>query len=336
VSDGELREHTVRATEAGIRIDKLLYDAGLVPSRSFGQRLLDRGLVRANGVIVTKKHKTRAGERVEVWLPPPLETSLEPEDIPLDVRFEDAHLIVLSKPAGMVVHPTDAHTSGTLVHALLAHSDDLGSLGGVERPGIVHRLDKDTSGLMLVAKEDETQAALGDAIRIRAVDRRYVTLVHGVVAPDTGLVDAPIGRHHKDRLRMAVSHEPGSRQAVTNFTVLERFGAGYYDDGYTLLECKLHTGRTHQIRVHMAFTQHQVVGDPMYGRRDKEDDLGLCRQFLHSYRLAFTHPVTGEEMSFSDRLPADLAGALGDIADRTSGLTAVGEAAAGIIHGAEE
>ncbi|HCW89736.1 MAG TPA: RluA family pseudouridine synthase, partial [Marinobacter sp.] len=147
------------------------------------------------------------------------------------------------------VHPAHGHWSGTLVHALLAHSEDLGTLAGDERPGIVHRLDKDTSGLMMVAKDDETQALLGEAIKIRAIERRYVTLVHGYIAPDTGIVDAPIGRHPRDRMRMAVDDGPGSKQAVTTFRVLERFMAGTHDDGYTLVECKLYTGRTHQIRV---------------------------------------------------------------------------------------
>jgi 23S rRNA pseudouridine1911/1915/1917 synthase len=322
--DYELREHAVRGRETGERLDKLLADTGLVPSRSAGQRLIEGGLVRVNGEMIAKNHRVQAGEWIEVSLPPE-DATIEPEDVQLDVRYEDENLIVLSKPAGMVVHPTDQHLSGTLVNALLAHTERLGGLGSSDRPGIVHRLDKDTSGLMLVAKDDETQRLLQEAIRIRAVDRRYVTLVHGAIAPDTGLVDAPIGRHPRRRMRMTVSHEEGSRQAVTNFTVLERFGAGYYDDGYTLLECKLHTGRTHQIRVHMAYIKHHVVGDPFYGRRSKDDDMGLCRQFLHSYRLGLDHPRTGRRLDFEDRLPDDLAEVLEAIGERSDGRTQAGE-----------
>jgi 23S rRNA pseudouridine1911/1915/1917 synthase len=330
--DLETAEHTVRAHEAGRRLDKLISDVGLVPSRSFGQRLIERDLVSVNGSIATKRHIVKAGEWIEVTLPPPIESSLEPEEIPLDVRFEDEHIIVLSKPAAMVVHPTDTHTSGTLVHALLAHADELGSLGGVERPGIVHRLDKDTSGLMLVAKNDEAQAILSDAIRIRAVDRRYATLVHGRIVPDTGLIDAPIGRDPKRRMRMTVSHEDGARQAVTNFTVLARYESDYYqDDGFTLLECKLHTGRTHQIRVHMAYIDHRIVGDPWYGYRDRSRDLGLERQFLHSYRLELDHPISGEHLAFEDALPDDLASTLGELADRSCDVTEEGLAVGRIL-----
>ncbi len=325
MNETEVLTHTIKGDEAGGRIDKVIAQIGLVPSRSFGQRLIDRGLVTVNGTMIGKHHVTRAGEFVEVKLPPPLETTLEPEDIPLDVRFEDEHLIVLSKPAGMVVHPTDAHHSGTLVHALLWHCDSLGSLGGVERPGIVHRLDKDTSGLMLAAKDDETQAALSEAIRIRAVDRRYCCLVHGLIAPDTGIVDAPIGRHPKERMKMAVTHGPQSRQAVTNFSVVERFDTDYSDDGLTLLECKLHTGRTHQIRVHMAYIDHHVVGDQTYGRKRRGHDLGLTRQFLHSYRLRFEHPLTGEEIDLVDSVPNDLRERLEELSERSMGVTAYGE-----------
>jgi 23S rRNA pseudouridine1911/1915/1917 synthase len=333
VTETEILTHTIKGDEAGGRIDKLIAELGLVPSRSFGQRLIDRGLVTVNGSMVGKHHVARAGEYLEVKLPPPVETQLEPEEIPLDVRFEDEHLIVLSKPAGMVVHPTDTHRSGTLVHALLAHCDSLGSLGGVERPGIVHRLDKDTSGLMLVAKDDATQAALSDAIRIRAVDRRYCCLVHGLIAPDTGIVDAPVGRHPKDRMRMAVTHDPSSRQAVTNFSVLERFDTDFSDDGFTLLECKLHTGRTHQIRVHMAYIDHHVVGDQTYGRKRRVHDLGLTRQFLHSYRLRLEHPMTGEELDLADPVPEDLRERLATLSERSMGVTAYGEQVVHTVRG---
>jgi 23S rRNA pseudouridine1911/1915/1917 synthase len=322
---GDTVRHTVRGDEAGSRVDVLISDAGLLPSRALAQKLIERNCVRVNGQTVTKRYKTRGGDRISIEIPPMEESELVAEEIELDIRFEDYSLIVLSKPAGMVVHPAHGHWSGTLVHALLGHSDDLGTLAGEERPGIVHRLDKDTSGLMIVAKNDDVQRALQSAIKQRLVERRYVTLVHGRIVPDTGLVDAPIGRHPKDPRKMWVSDAAGARQAVTSFRTLERFEAGGYDDGYTLVECKLQTGRTHQIRVHMAYIQHAVVGDPLYGRRKLKEDLGLERQFLHSYSLAFDHPVTGERIALIDPLAEDLASALRGIGDRSDGRTAAGD-----------
>jgi 23S rRNA pseudouridine1911/1915/1917 synthase len=317
--------HTVRADEAGGRIDVFIAEAGLLASRAMAQKLIERNCVRVNGQTVTKRYKPRGGDRITIEIPPSESSELIAEDIALDIRYEDEYLIVLSKAAGMVVHPAHGHWSGTLVHALLGYSEDLGTLAGDERPGIVHRLDKDTSGLMLVAKNDDVQRALQSAIKQRLVERRYVTLVHGRIVPDTGLVDAPIGRHPKEPRKMWVSDAAGARQAVTSFRTLERFEAGAVDDGYTLVECKLQTGRTHQIRVHMAYIKHAVVGDPLYGRRRLKEDLGLERQFLHSYSLAFDHPVTGERVALVDPIPADLAAALGSIADRSAGVTPAGE-----------
>jgi 23S rRNA pseudouridine1911/1915/1917 synthase len=234
----------------------------------------------------------------------------------------------------MVVHPSHGHWTGTLVHALLAHSRTLGSLQGEERPGIVHRLDKDTSGLMLVAKDDATQRALQSAIQQRLVDRRYLALTHGRIVPDTGMIDAPLGRAPRDRMKMAVTAGAGSRQAVTSFRVLERFEADWNDDGYTLVECKLQTGRTHQVRVHMAYVHHPLVGDPQYGRTNCSADLGLVRQFLHSYGLSFTHPVTGETLELLDWLPVELASVLDSLADRSTGRTEVGEEVLSRVRGA--
>lgn len=325
MKDRGILTHTVRGSEADSRIDVLLSESGLLPSRALAQKLIERNCVRVNGQTVNKRHRVHGGDRITVEIPPLEPSEMEAEDVALDVRFEDDDLIVLSKPPGMVVHPAHGHWSGTLVNALLAHSDDLGTLAGEERPGIVHRLDKDTSGLMLVAKNDDVQRALSSAIKQRLVDRRYLALVHGRIAPDTGLVDAPIGRHPKDRQKMWVTDSSGSRQAVTSFRVLERFEAGQTDDGYTLVECKLQTGRTHQIRVHMAYIEHAVVGDPLYGRRRLKEDLGLARQFLHAYSLGFRHPVSGEETMLTDALPADLAEALGGLADRSEGRTAAGD-----------
>jgi 23S rRNA pseudouridine1911/1915/1917 synthase len=325
MTDRGLLVHTVRVDEVGGRIDVLIAEVDLVASRALAQKLIERNCVRVNGQTVNKRYKVRPGDRITVELPPMQPSDLVPEDVELDVRFEDDDMIVLSKPAGMVVHPAHGHWSGTLVHALLAHSDDLGTLAGDERPGIVHRLDKDTSGLMMVAKNDDAQRALSSGIQQRLVDRRYLTLVHGRIVPDTGLIDAPIGRHPKDRQKQWVTDSAGARHAVTSFSVLERFEAGGTDDGYTLVECKLQTGRTHQIRVHLAYIQHTVVGDPLYGRRRLKDDLGLARQFLHSYSLQFDHPVSGERICLIDPLPLDLAGALSSIAERSVGRTPAGQ-----------
>jgi 23S rRNA pseudouridine1911/1915/1917 synthase len=325
VSDSEYYEHVVTPDEAGQRLDALLGATEFMPSRSAASRLIEGGNVRVDGQVVAKKHTTRAGENIQIEVPPYDRGDLVAEDIPLDIRFEDEHMIVLSKQADLVVHPAEGHWTGTLVHALLAHSDELGSLQGEDRPGIVHRLDKDTSGLMMVAKTDAAQVALQEAIKIRAVDRRYLTLVHGWIAPDTGLIDAPLGRDPRERMKMAVSDSASARQSVTTFRVLERFEAGRNDDGFTLLECKLYTGRTHQIRVHMAYINHSCVGDPVYGQRRIKADLGLERQFLHSYRLSFEHPITGARLTFVDPPPSDLASRLESIAPDSAGATEAGK-----------
>jgi len=269
----------------------------------------------------------------EVEVEPDTPPVIEPERIPLDIRFEDDRILVISKQRGLVCHPSPGHPSHTLSHALVAHCgyENLGLLQGDDRPGIVHRLDMDTTGLMLAAKDDEAQGALQEAIRLRSVDRRYVTLVHGYIAPDTGLVDAPIARSTRDRLRMTVS-EDGGRQSVTTFSVLERFEAGRRDDGYTLLECKLFTGRTHQIRVHMNYIRHQVVGDPLYGRSGDAVNLGLDRQFLHSWRLVFTHPGTGQELEFIDPPTWELMEVLDGLKPSSMGRTARGEEVLTLLH----
>ncbi len=326
-------EHVVAPDEAGMRLDMLLGTMEFIASRSAATRLIDDGLVLVDGSEAPKKHIVKPGERIEIEVPPYDRGELIAEDIPLDIRFEDAHMIVLSKQAGLVVHPAQGNWTGTLVHALLAHSDSLGSLQGEDRPGIVHRLDKDTSGLMMVAKSDEAQLALQEAIKIRSVDRRYLTLVHGWIAPDSGMIDAPLARDPRERMRMAVSDSTTAKQSVTTFRVLERFEAGRFDDGFTLLECKLYTGRTHQIRVHMAYISHPCVGDPVYGQARLKADLGLERQFLHSYRLDVEHPVTGEELQFVDGLPEDLARVLAAIAPDSTGRTPAGEEVFALIDG---
>ncbi len=307
MAESRYHEHRVRGSEAGERVDSLLGEMEFMPSRSAAARLVSDGFVRVNGEVVNKRHIVHAGDRVVVEIPPADRGDLEAEDIPLDIRFEDEDMIVLSKQADLVVHPAHGNWSGTLVNALLHHADELGTVQGEERPGIVHRLDKDTSGLMMVAKSDHAQAALGEMIKIRAVDRRYLALVHGYIAPDSGLVDAPLARDPRDRLKMAVVDNARSKQAVTTFRVLERFMAGTHDDGYTLIECKLYTGRTHQIRVHMASIDHALVGDQLYGAQRLKSDRHLTRQFLHSYLLELDHPMTDEHMRIVDSLPDDLA-----------------------------
>lgn len=325
MSDHEHYEHIVHATEVGERIDKFLGSLEFIPSRSLAVRLLEDGLVTVDGRDVEKRHIVQAGERIEIDIPATDKAELVGEDIPLDIKFEDDHLIILSKQAGLVVHPAQGNWTGTLVHALLAHSPDLGTLAGEDRPGIVHRLDKDTTGLMMVAKTDEAQEALSEAIKIRSIDRRYITLVHGTIAPDSGLIDAPLARDSRERMRMTVSDSPSAKQAVTTFRVLERFMAGTHDDGFCLVECKLYTGRTHQIRVHMAYIGHPCVGDQVYGKRSNKADHGLPRQFLHAYRIELHHPITGELISLRDPLPADLARMLRELEPDSMGRTPAGD-----------
>lgn len=324
--------HIVASSDAGERLDALMAERGLYPSRSAAARAIDEGAVFVNGANVPKKHAVTAGDTIvyEVSEEAPAH-ALEGQPIDLDIRFEDEHLIVLSKQVGLVCHPSVDHYDGTLVNALIHHCG-AGNLcnvqGDDDRLGIVHRLDRDTSGLMLTAKTDEAGYALMEDIRARAVDRRYLALVHGVIMHDTGMIDAPIARAEKERTRMAIRDTPSSRDAVTTFRVLERFEHGSRDDGYTLIDCKLFTGRTHQIRVHMEYAKHPLVGDPVYrsGAPSAPDaDLGLHRQFLHSFRLDFAHPATGEELSFADALPTDLQVVLDGLADRSEGRTEAGD-----------
>jgi 23S rRNA pseudouridine1911/1915/1917 synthase len=244
--------------------------------------------------------RLRPGDRIEVEIPPVRPVGLEPEPIPLDIVFEDRHLLVINKPAGLTVHPGAGREKGTLVHAVLAHCPDLAGIGGEQRPGVVHRLDKDTSGLLVVAKTDAALRGLQAQIQTRQARREYLVLVHGRLPKPEGAVDAPIGRDPRRRTRMAVV--ASGRRAITHYRVAEAFEAA------TLLEARLETGRTHQIRVHCAHLGHPVVGDPVYGRRP--NPWGLARQALHAHRLAFAHPATGAPLRFAAPLPADMAGAL--------------------------
>lgn len=323
--------HVVTIDDEGKRLDAMLAERGCFASRSAAARAVEEGRVLVAGGKVAKKHIVTAGEPVVYEVEETLERApVSGEPIDLDIRFEDDDVIVLSKQVGLVCHPSVDHFDGTLVNALIYHcgKDHLCNVQGEDdRLGIVHRLDRDTSGLMLAAKSDAAGYALMEDIRARAVDRRYIALVHGVMAHDTGMIDAPIARSADERTRMAVRVVPSAREAITTFRVLERFEHGRRDDGYSLIECKLFTGRTHQIRVHMQYTRHPIVGDPVYcanGPREEAAQLGLGRQFLHSFRIGFDHPVTGESLSFADNLPADLRRALSSLSERSMGVTDAG------------
>lgn len=321
--------YTANADDEGMRLDVLAASRGLYESRSIAARYIDEAKVFVNGESTSKKRLIAQGDFIVYEKHEgPVKTKLVGQAIDLDIRFEDEYLLVISKQAGLVCHPSVDHLDGTLVNALIHHCgiENLCSVQGEEdRLGIVHRLDMDTTGLMLAAKTDEVGLALMEAIRDRAVDRRYLALVHGNIAHDSGMIDAPITRSPNERTRMTVRDSESARDSLTTFTVLERFEAGPKDDGFTLLECKLMTGRTHQIRVHMQYIKHPCVGDPVYGRGNQAAQLGLERQFLHSYRLEFTHPITHASMQFSDHLAKDLQDALDQIADRSLGRTAAGQ-----------
>ena len=280
---------------SGERLDAAL--ARLVPelSRSQAQRLIEQGAVTCGGRPVKKNEKLLPGDTLTLTLPEVQETALEGQEIPLDVCYEDADVIVVNKPKGLVVHPAPGHPDGTLVNALLAHcGDSLSGIGGERRPGIVHRIDKDTSGLIIAAKNDFAHASLAAQLKDHSLARTYVCIVCGNIREDSGVIDAPIGRHPADRKKMAVT-EKNSRGAVTHWRVLERFG------GYTLVECRLETGRTHQIRVHMAYRGHPILGDMVYGH--KKPELGQDSQCLHARELTFVHPRTGEHVTVSCGLP---------------------------------
>lgn len=281
----------------GVRLDSFVAESfDSTYSRSFYKRLIDDGKITVNGKVITKAGtKLASGDVVEADIPAPVEDeSFVAQDIPLDIVYEDSDLLVINKPQGMVVHPAAGHSEGTLVNALLAHcKDDLSDINGVLRPGIVHRIDKDTSGLMLACKNNFTHLKLADMLSRHEIVREYRALVYGFVKEDKGMVDAPIGRSASDRRKMAVNKD--GKAAVTHFEVLERFGE------ISDLKLVLETGRTHQIRVHMAYIGHPVVGDPVYASRRK--NYGLAGQALHSQAITFVHPRTGETMHFECDLP---------------------------------
>ena len=291
-------ELTVAEEMSGKRLDSVL--AGMMPeySRSFIQKLFENGSITVGGDPCSeKKRKAAAGDIVGITIPQPERLEVEAEDIPLDIVYEDDELLVVDKPAGMVVHPAPGNHSGTLVNALMYHCGDaLSSINGVIRPGIVHRIDKDTSGLLMVAKTDRAHNALSAQLAEHSITRRYKAIVYSNIKEDEGTVDKPIGRDPGNRLRNAVVYT-NSKNAVTHYRVLERFG------GFTLVEAVLETGRTHQIRVHMAYIRHPLLGDTLYG--PAKNRYGAKRQMLHAGVLGFVHPVTGEYMEFNSPLPQD-------------------------------
>ena len=291
----------IKARESGERIDALLAYSGF--TRSAAARLIAQGRVTRDGKAVKKSDLTRAGDEIAVDVPEEAVPGDNPaQDIPLDVVFEDADVIVVNKPRGMVVHPAPGHPDGTLVNALLYHcGDSLSGVGGELRPGIVHRLDRDTSGLIIAAKNDEAHLALSAQLADRSLSRVYEAVVHGGFRADAGVVDAPIGRHPADRKRMAVT-EKNSRSAVTRWEVIARYS------GFTHVRCVLETGRTHQIRVHMAHIGHPLLGDMVYGAGKTEK--GLEGQCLHARSLKFRHPRTGEEIRLTSELPEYFTGVL--------------------------
>lgn len=308
---GEQLQFVIQDHEVGVRLDHFLTQRVEGYSRSYLRRLLDEGLVTVDGRSPKAGYLVRAGETVSVVIPPARSLSVEPEHIALDIIYEDADIIVINKPAGMVVHPAAGNPRGTLVNALLAHCHDLSGIGGVHRPGIVHRLDKDTSGVMVAVKNDAAHRALAHQIKDRSAQRWYLALVHGNIMVDAQVIDAPIARHPVHRKQMAVIEK--GRPARTACQVRERFG------DYTLVECRLETGRTHQIRVHLAHIKHPVVGDIVYG--PKHNRLNMTRQALHAYHLGLTHPRTGIDMEFVAPLPQDLLSAL-EILRRKAGTSA--------------
>lgn len=293
---GEMISFLADDRAAGERIDKYLAERSADWSRSQIQGLIENGFVLVAGRPVKANYKLHAGDEITLEWPEPETTEVEPENIPLDIVYEDRDVIVVNKPRGMVVHPAAGHMRGTLVNALLHHCKDLSGINGVLRPGIVHRIDKDTSGLLMAAKNDKAHLRLAEQLKEHSVTRKYSAIVHGVVNHDRGTIDAPIGRHPVQRLKMAVV-KSGGRHAVTHFSVLERFAQ------HTLVECKLETGRTHQIRVHMEFINHPLAGDPLYGPKRT---LAIDGQALHAQVLGFKHPRTGEYLEFSTEIPSDM------------------------------
>lgn len=292
----EKMDHTILEEQKGDRIDKVVSSLDREWSRTQVQQWIKDGHVLVNGQKVKTNYKCSHGDSIEIMIPDPEELDVIPEEMDLDIYFEDKDVLIVNKPKGMVVHPAPGHVSGTLVNGLMAHCKDLSGINGVLRPGIVHRIDKDTSGLLMVAKNDLAHESLVNQLVEKTVTRKYKAIVHGVIPHDFGTIDAPLGRDQRDRQSMAVVDN--GKNAVTHFHVLERFNE------FTFVECQLETGRTHQIRVHMKYIGYPLAGDPKYGPK-KTLDLG--GQALHAGLLGFTHPRTNEYLEFEAPLPKEFA-----------------------------
>ncbi|MYL52081.1 RluA family pseudouridine synthase [Pontibacillus yanchengensis] len=301
-----VNQHIVVEEEQGVRLDKLLVVLTEEASRSQIQTWIQEDMVTVNGSSQKSNYKCQEGDHLEWEIPEPEALEIEPENIPLDIVYEDEDVVVVNKPRGMVVHPSAGHEHGTLVHALLYHCTDLSGINGIMRPGIVHRIDKDTSGLLMVAKNDKAHSSLAEQLYNKTAERKYVAIVHGEINHEYGTIEAPIARDPKDRQKMGVVE--GGKDAITHFKVLS-----LYPD-YSYIECELETGRTHQIRVHMKYINHPLAGDPKYGPRRT---LPIDGQALHARHLSFTHPTTGERLSFDQEPPKAFQDILDEIQKRT-------------------
>lgn len=292
-----LEEIIIEEEFEGERIDKFLAEEFEDLSRSYIQKLIASENIMVNEKIVKANYRLLKGDVLKINIPESEEAKIIPEKMDLDIKYEDQDIIIVNKDKGIVVHPAPGNYSGTLVNGLMEHCKDLSGINGILRPGIVHRIDKDTSGLIVVCKNDTAHRFLAEQFKDHTVERAYYALVHGIVNEPMGRIEAPIGRSDKDRKKMAVTFK-NSKEAVTNYKVLERFS-----QGYTLIECTLETGRTHQIRVHMAYLNHPLVGDYTYGPKKK--DFEIKGQVLHAYKLGFIHPATQEKIVFESEIPED-------------------------------
>ncbi|WP_346880507.1 RluA family pseudouridine synthase [Clostridium sp. UBA3061] len=289
----DFKNYIIEEENVGKRLDLFVSENEVDMSRSFVQGIIEKQQVKVNGQIKKSNYKLRVGDQVRVELAEPVELQVEAEDIPLDIIYEDSDVIVINKPQDMVVHPAPGNYTGTLVNGLLYHCKDLSGINGVIRPGIVHRIDKDTSGVLVVAKNDKSHNSLAMQLKDHSMKRTYYAIVEGIVKEEEGTVRNNIGRHPVERIKMAVVKD--GKEAITNYKVLDRFKSN------TLVECRLETGRTHQIRVHMAHLHHPLIGDQVYGY--KKQKFKLQGQALHAKNLGFIHPTTGEYMEFDSQLP---------------------------------
>lgn len=290
-------ETIVDEDKAGTRLDVFCSIAfnDVVNSRNYAQKLIEAGNVSVNGRELKTNYKVKVGECISCVIPEPESLVVEPENIPIDIVYEDADIIVVNKARGMVVHPAPGNYTGTLVNALLYHCKDLSDINGMIRPGIVHRIDKDTTGLLVVAKNNKSHMLLSELLKSHEIKREYIAVAEGIINENKGTIDLPIGRHPVDRKKMAVRAE-NSREAITHFEVVDRL------EGHSLVVCNLETGRTHQIRVHLSHIGHPIAGDPLYGMRENH---GMTGQALHARKLTFIHPSSGKTVSFEAAPPSD-------------------------------